>query len=141
MNHNKTSLLAYQKRALLLAALLTIVGILSLLCILFLKNDTNNTQEMIIADIYQNGTLLESITLSSVEETYTFTITGDNGATNEIEVCPGSIGIISASCPDKLCVHQGFISNSLLPITCLPNRLVIQIRTEAQQIAPDIISY
>ena len=27
-------------------------------------------------------------------------------------------------------VHQGFISTSLLPITCLPNRLVIRVREE-----------
>lgn len=96
-----------------------------------------------IAEIYQNGTLMQSISLDSVTEPYTFTVTGENGCRNEVEVRPGSIGIISADCPDKLCVRQGFIHTSLLPVTCLPNRLVIQIRSgEAPPEAmPDIITY
>ena len=93
----------------------------------------------ITADIYQDGILIECIDLSAVTESYRFTITGENNCRNEIEVRPGGIGIISADCPDKLCVHQGFITSNLLPITCLPNRLVIQIRTE--EITTDIITY
>lgn len=137
--------ISYQKKALLLGTALIILAIGCFLWILF---PTGNTPEIIIADIYQNGTLLESIPLSSVAEGYTLTVTGENGAVNEIEIRPGSIGITSASCPDRLCVHQGFISNSLLPITCLPNRLVIQIRQENMvpadtddNITPDIITY
>ena len=61
------------------------------------------------------------------------------------EMVDGSIGIITADCPDKLCVHQGFISDSRLPITCLPNRLVIQLRPENQEkidsITADMITY
>jgi hypothetical protein len=45
-------------------------------------------------------------------------------------VCLLLLAIVSASCPDQICVHQGFISTSLLPITCLPNRLVIRVREE-----------
>lgn len=86
--------------------------------------------EHLIADIYQNGELIQSIFLNDVDSTYTFVVVGENNCHNEIEVRPGSIGMISADCPDKLCVHQGFISSSLLPITCLPNHLVVQIRME-----------
>lgn len=104
---------------------------LTLLCLLwiffFADKDTSSHR---IADIYQNGVLIQSIHLTEVTESYIFTITGENNCRNVIEVRPGSIGILSADCPDKLCVHQGFIDSTLLPITCLPNRLVIQIRTE-----------
>lgn len=153
--NQKPSLSTYQKKAMLLTFLLTAIALGSLLWIVLSVKDANNRMENtssaaspeIVADIYQNGKLLQSIPLSSVNESYRFQVTGENEALNEIEVHPGSIGIISASCPDKLCVHQGFISNSLLPITCLPNRLVIQIRqdtnmTEAtEEIASDIITY
>ncbi|MBE5882862.1 MAG: NusG domain II-containing protein [Lachnospiraceae bacterium] len=134
---------AYRRRALLLALLLAFVAIGSLLWIALHATDSEtHKQNMLIADIYQDGSLLQSIALSNVEEAYRFTVTGDNGSVNEIEVRQGSIGILSASCPDKLCVHQGFISNSLLPITCLPNRLVIQIRMETSDIElPDMITY
>lgn len=106
-----------------IGAALTLLAVISLLLILLpQKRATGYT-----ADIYQSGELLTSIDLSAVSQPYTFTVTGENGCTNEIEVRPDEIGIISADCPDKLCVHQGFISDSRLPITCLPNRLVIQL--------------
>ena len=82
--------------------------------------------------------------MEEVRETYRFMVTGEEGHVNEIEVRPGSIGIISADCPDKLCVRQGFISNSRLPVTCLPNRVVIRLRPpegDENTISPDIISY
>lgn len=107
-----------------IGAALTLLAVISLLLILLpQKRATGYT-----ADIYQSGELLTSIDLSAVSQPYTFTVTGENGCRNEIEVRPDEIGIISADCPDKLCVHQGFISDSRLPITCLPNRLVIQLR-------------
>ncbi len=139
MNNPSTIQTAYGKRALLLTLFLIMVAIGSILWIFSGRTSEN----ALVADIYQNGNLLESIPLTSVEEPYTMTVTGDNHATNVIEVRNGSIGIISASCPDKICVHQGFISNSRLPITCLPNRLVIQIRSERpiKKMSPDIISY
>lgn len=81
-----------------------------------------------IADIYQDGELLTSIPLDSVDDSCRFTVTGENGCVNEIEIRPGSIGVVSADCPDRLCVHQGFIDHAGLPIVCLPNKLVILLR-------------
>lgn len=126
--------------ALLIGAALILLTVLSLLYILLPKSPDAG----LIADIYQSGELIASIPLDEVRETYHFTVTGDEGHVNEIEVRPGSIGIISADCPDKLCVRQGFISNSRLPVTCLPNRVVIRLRPQEEDkntISPDIISY
>ncbi len=108
--------------AVLLCVLLLLLSAASLLFILIPQKESGY-----IANIYQNGRLIESIPLESVEDPYRFTVSGENGCTNEIEVRPGEIGIVSADCPDKLCVHQGFVSDFRLPITCLPNRLVIQL--------------
>lgn len=119
---------------------LTLLAIISLVLILLPQNRAAGYT----ANIYQSGELLTSIDLSAVSQPYVFTVTGENGCTNEIEVRPDQIGIISADCPDKLCVHQGFISDSRLPITCLPNRLVIQLRPTAGQessITVDINTY
>jgi len=135
---NKT--LPYKQSAFLLIIFLLII---ILLCIAWICLHTSE-EALITADIYQNGQLLQSIDLNQVTENYTFTVTGENDCYNEIEVRPGSIGILSASCPDKLCVHQGFVDSSLLPITCLPNRLVIQLRSQdntSDTITPDIIGY
>lgn len=126
--------------ALLIGAVLIFLTALSLLYILLSKSPKGG----LIADIYQSGELIASIPLNEVRETYRFTVTGDEGHVNEIEIRPGSIGIISADCPDKLCVRQGFISDSRLPVTCLPNRVVIRLRPQeenSETISPDIISY
>ena len=51
-----------------------------------------------VANIYQNGTLIRSIDLEAVEESYTFKIEGENGAYNTVLVEPGCISITDASC-------------------------------------------
>lgn len=79
------------------------------------------------ACIYQNGTLIRQVDLSGIEKSYTIRIDGTNGAYNILQVSDGRIGVVEASCPDKLCVKQGFIANDLMPVTCLPNHLVIQV--------------
>lgn len=79
-----------------------------------------------VAAVYQDGRLLRTIDLWAVEEPYTFTVDGPAG-TNTIEVEPGRIRVARAGCPDQVCVNQGWISNGVVPIVCLPNGLVIQI--------------
>ncbi len=129
------------KNAVIITAFLLLAALASLLFLLLpVAEDAPYT-----ADIYQNGELLMSIPLQETAETYSFTAEGENHCVNVVQVCPGSIGIVSADCPDKLCVGQGFIRDSRLPITCLPNRLVIQLRpssdSEAPSDLPDAITY
>ena len=91
------------------------------------------TQEKVsnaVANIYKKRTMIRSIDLEAVEESYTFQIEGENGAYNTVLVEPGYISITDASCPDKVCISQGKISDGVLPITCLPNGIVIQIETQ-----------
>lgn len=134
---------SYQKTAFIIIALLVILFIGCTAWILTYEPDNQH----LIADIYQDGELLQSIDLNDVTESYTFSVTAKNGGINTVEVRHGSIAVISADCPDKLCVHQGFISTSLLPVTCLPNHLVIQIRNSPagneseEELTPDIITY
>ena len=131
---------SWRKPAVVLTAFLLLLCAASLLYLLSGRDKADYA-----ADIYQNGILIKSINLNDISETGTFTVQGDNGCVNEIEVRPGSIAIISADCPDKLCVHQGFISDSRLPITCLPNRLVIRLRplsgSPETVREPDVITY
>jgi hypothetical protein len=92
-----------------------------------------------VAEIYQNGELYQTLNLDSCGD-MSFTIYGDDGCFNTIQVQDGYIGITSASCPDKLCVHQGYINTSLLPITCLPNRVVIVVNG-SEDAGTDILTY
>ena len=101
--------------------------------------------ERTIARIYQKGELLETIDLSVVSESYTIPVEAPDGGMNVIEVRPGAIGMKEADCPDGLCVKMGFSTDSLLPIVCLPNGLVIEITKTAPatgaDTVPDIITY
>ncbi|MCB5224890.1 MAG: NusG domain II-containing protein [Candidatus Cloacimonadaceae bacterium] len=45
---------------------------------------------------------------------------------NTVEIKDGKVGMTEADCPDKRCVKQGF--GDKLPIVCLPNRVVVEIR-------------
>lgn len=50
-----------------------------------------------------------------------------NGGTNILRIEDGKAYLVSANCPDHLCVKQGKISKSGETITCLPNRLTVTV--------------
>ena len=126
--------------AMLIAAFLILVTAACLLYLLAVKNHAQSC----VAEIYQNGTLILTIPLDQVQAPYTLNIEGENGHVNRIEVRPESIGMIYADCPDHLCVKQGFIHSPTIPVTCLPNRLVIRLRSAentSADISPDAVTY
>lgn len=135
-----------RKKAVVLTAVLLMIAVFCGVWIYGVLHRSAADSQVLYADLYQNGELLQTIRLDTVIGEYTFEVSGDNGATNTVCVRPGSIAIVSASCPDQICVHQGFINTSLLPITCLPNRLVIRVREEAAvpddtTLVPDGVTY
>lgn len=119
-----------RKWAILIAVFLVIILAGSLAGIFVMSYVRKNSEGACYARIYQDGTLIEEINLSEVEESYRKTIVSSNGGHNTIEVRPGSIGIVEADCPDKLCQKQGFSGKILTSIVCLPNRLVIELVNE-----------
>lgn len=79
-----------------------------------------------IAEVWQDGELIRTIDLDAVVIPYDFTVTGPYGS-NTIHVAHGAISVSEADCPDQICVRQGAITDSAVPIVCLPHRLVIKI--------------
>ena len=60
-------------------------------------------------------------------------IHGYNGGTNTLVIRLGEAWITDASCPDHICEKQGKISRSGQTITCLPNRVMIEIQGGEEQ--------
>jgi len=55
-----------------------------------------------------------------------------------VEIVDGRVHMIDSACPDKLCVHMGWKSHSGESIICLPNRVVIEVRS--REGGPDVIN-
>lgn len=81
-----------------------------------------------IADIYVDGELYRSIDLSAVAVPYNITVKSKYGY-NVVHVEHGAISVIESDCPEQICVQQGAITDSRVPIVCLPHHLVIQIES------------
>ncbi len=124
-----------------------LAGILMILCVvsgIFLFLHQTTASEKYDAHIYVDGELYQVIPLHQVTSTYRLTITAENGGYNTIEVSPHAICIQRADCPDQICVKQGIIRNSLIPITCLPHKLVIELKPSSatgSATMPDIITH
>lgn len=81
------------------------------------------------AEIYSNNKLIKTVSLNKDDE---FTIkNGDNY--NIIRIRNGKISVCESNCKNQICVKQGEIDNSLLPIVCVPNRLVIRVDSSKQE--------
>lgn len=116
-----------KRKVICLAAVVAIV-FFSLLALLLTDNIKNGNT----ACIYSGGKLVKTIELSTAEN-QTFTISGEDGGCNTIEIKDGTIGVTQADCPDKICVHTPYISDGVQPIVCVPNRLVIRIEASRQE--------
>lgn len=79
-----------------------------------------------VALVTRDGVLLEEIDLGQVDAPYSITFK-DGGGSNTVLVEKGRLRVSEADCPDQICVHQGYISDSTFPIICLPHRLMIEI--------------
>ena len=85
-----------------------------------------------VVEILQDGNVIRTIDLSRIEQTYTLEIKDEQGGSNLLLVEPGRICVKEADCPDLVCVHRGWLSNSAAPIVCIPHRLVIRLQGESE---------
>lgn len=107
-------------------ALALLVGV-AVLCIWAIKVQLDRAEPGAVAKIYLDGALIQTIDLNEAGTAYTFPIESEGGGTNLILVEHGRIRVKEANCPDRVCVHQGWISDDSIPIVCLPHKLVIRV--------------
>lgn len=53
-----------------------------------------------------------------------------NEGSNVLEIRNGKADMIDADCPDQLCVHQKAISLNGESIICLPNKIIVEVRSQ-----------
>lgn len=82
------------------------------------------------AEISVNGEIKACLPLSEDTE-----ITIREGSQyNTLKISNGFAAVLSASCPDKICVHHKAICKTGETIVCLPNRLSVTIRGEKMEV-------
>ena len=104
---------------------LVFLGCVAALCVLCVALIPLFASPGCVAEVYQNGVLLQTLPLDKPVE---HTLSAPNGGSNTVVVRDGRVCVLHATCPDQVCVNQGWVSTDATPIVCLPNQLVIQIK-------------
>jgi hypothetical protein len=108
--------------------ILTLFTIASFIGTIFYSNKKYNE---VYVEIEVDGKLYKKVPLQNHEEI--IKIESAEGV-NIIEITQGKVHVEDANCPDKVCVKDGFISKPGQILVCLPNRVLIQIKGQNDDI-------
>lgn len=108
-----------KKRDLLLLAVL-----LAAAALLFAGREFFAGRPAVMVSVSVDGTEIMTLDLNRNDD---IVIESGNGQTNHLIIEDGKAFLTEASCPDKLCVRQGAISETSQSIVCLPNRVIVTI--------------
>lgn len=90
-------------------------------------------------EIIQNGTLVQTIQLPHTGAPETIEISGPAGG-NTVEISEDGVRVLSAGCPDGICVAHGILREDTGPIVCLPNRLVVRFAENTNETGVDAVA-
>ncbi|MCR5357438.1 MAG: NusG domain II-containing protein [Lachnospiraceae bacterium] len=107
------------KNDIILMAVITAAAVLIMLFLFAFR------ERGVYAYVYVDGKLFGEYPLNKDCE---IQVTGYDGGTNILVIKDNTARIKEASCPDKLCMHQGKISINGQSLICLPNRVVVEIK-------------
>lgn len=107
-----------RKALLILLAILVLCAICT--TIILIKSSASTGQ---MVKITSDGKLVELIDLEKSADRI-FTIENELGK-NTIKIQDSKISIIESDCPDKICISMGELKSELIPIVCLPHKLII----------------
>ncbi|MGL6107579.1 NusG domain II-containing protein [Romboutsia sp.] len=89
-------------------------------------NNIRNSKTIDTVEIYVNNKLYRSIPINKKEE-----IKIQKGKDyNIVKVHDKGVEMLDSSCPDKVCVHTGFIDKPSKSIVCIPNKVNIKMKTK-----------
>ena len=89
-------------------------------CVLFYSRG----KEGAVVTVTVNGSLYGTY---SLEQDQTVEIKIDGAVTNVLSIQNKKADMLSANCPDLLCVHQKAVSKEHETIVCLPNQVVVEV--------------
>ena len=103
------------------------MGCVLLVCLgLFLLNNLTSKKGDTVV-IYKNSKIYKTVSLSEDTEI-------DIDGNNTVLIKNKEAFMVSATCPDKLCMHQGKIKDSSRDIVCLPNKVTVKIKSKNSEV-------
>ena len=69
-----------------------------------------------------------------LDENRSYSVKKNGRVTNIVEIKDGKVSVSAADCPDKICVKHREISKSGESIICLPNKVVISIESQENEV-------
>ena len=100
---------------------------------------TRPASSQVSFQIQHGDRIVQTIRHSALTNTGQFSVRTGNGNVHiEIDPAKGA-RIIESPCPDKLCMHQGYISKSGQTVLCLPEKVLITVVSEGKDGEPDAV--
>ena len=112
------------------------IGAIVFLCVFvglafyFFRADGDSVSVNVNGEFYGEFALNEDRTLEIVSD----------GGYNILVIKDGRAHVESASCPDGICAAHRPISRDGESIVCLPNKVVITVNADSDDVTPDIIA-
>lgn len=104
--------------------LILAVALLVIAAAFYIGNRIMNRAPAVVVEVSVDGVVSQEIDLS---KDGTYVIQGYNNGSNTLIIEDGQAWISDATCPDKVCIHQGKINRSGEMIVCLPNLMIAKI--------------
>ena len=111
------------KKAIKFLLFILIFIILIVIAVTFGINQLINAKDGEKIEIYVDNKLYKTYDIDDEDE---IKIESNEGY-NVVKIHDHGVEIDEASCPDKVCVHEGFITKPSESIVCLPNKVHIKI--------------
>lgn len=103
----------------------------------FLK--TNEAEDGLAFEIRHGDNVIQTVKHSALAATGEFAVrTPDGTVYIEIDPIKGA-HIIESPCPDKLCIHQGYINKNGQSILCLPEKVMVTAIADKKDGEPDAV--
>lgn len=107
--------------------LFLIGGVLLAALLLFIGTRLFYSRPAAAVEVTIDGKTVATLDLHKDQE---LTIESVTGGTNHLIIKNGEAWVSDATCPDKICVHQGKVSRDGEMIVCLPNLMIARITGE-----------
>ncbi len=104
--------------------MILVTALLAIAAISFIGFRIIHPAPAVIVEISSFGQVVETVDIS---RDGTYEISNALGGSNTITVKDGQVSCTEASCPDKICIHQGHISQNGEMIVCLPNQMIAKV--------------